>query len=245
MASTDYPAPVEYPGVLAVDLRILSRRSLDRYHRFHDLPLKADASHAETALSCAHHFRDFEVSEADVLDVFLANLNGNSLSDNEPQKRTRTRSSRRTPAGLGLRRGDQVACETSADEWILATVIRYNADADKYVLEDEDDEQAITVASEKVLPLNDSVEGVERGCEVLAVFPDTTSFYRAFVSRNVRKGMDEITVQFVDDEDAAGRTPHRKVQARFVFRASDVAIHNRSNVHYDSDGAAPAGKRRR
>ena len=70
----------------------------------------------------------------------------------------------------------------------------------------------------------DSVDGFAKGDMVLAVFPDTTSFYRATISKPVKRsstGSTEVFVQFEDDEDETGRTPHRRVGARFVMSNPD------------------------
>lgn len=59
----------------------------------------------------------------------------------------------------------------------------------------------------------------------MAIFPETTSFYRAVVSkppvwRLDRSGIPhvkEVIVKFEDDEDSHGRTPHRRVPSRYVI----------------------------
>lgn len=60
----------------------------------------------------------------------------------------------------------------------------------------------------------------------MAIFPETTSFYRAKVSKDpvwklergtIAPTVKEIIVKFEDDEDQQGRTPHRRVPARYVI----------------------------
>ena len=75
--------------------------------------------------------------------------------------------------------------------------------------------------------LDDSAAYLRRGDEVLAVFPETTSFYRAVVAKNPKatgsgSSPPDIVVRFEDDEDATGKAPARRVPARFVLRRGDV-----------------------
>jgi SAGA-associated factor 29 len=64
----------------------------------------------------------------------------------------------------------------------------------------------------------------------MAIFPETTSFYRATVSKSPVWRVDsrnnpvvkEVIVKFEDDEDAGGRTPHRRVPARYVIPLPSV-----------------------
>ena len=75
--------------------------------------------------------------------------------------------------------------------------------------------------------LSTGTEGVfSKNNECMAIFPETTSFYRALVSKapvwvwdTARRQpvVQELVVKFEDDEDAAGRTPHRRVPARYVI----------------------------
>ena len=61
-----------------------------------------------------------------------------------------------------------------------------------------------------------------KGEEVLAVYPDTTSFYTATVTQPPRRGGAAgptcCCVQFVDDADETGITPDRQVPLRYVIR---------------------------
>ena len=59
----------------------------------------------------------------------------------------------------------------------------------------------------------------------MAIFPETTSFYRAKVSKTPvwrpdRIGVpscSELILKFMDDEDDKGKTPHRRVPSRYVI----------------------------
>jgi SAGA-associated factor 29 len=73
--------------------------------------------------------------------------------------------------------------------------------------------------------LSTGTEGCfDRGTDVMAIFPETTSFYKAIVSKRpvweVERGIPcvkEVIVKFEDDEASNGRTPHRRVPSRFVI----------------------------
>lgn len=134
----------------------------------------------------------------------------------------------------------QVAAKVSqSDEngsWILANVLVYDVNTDTYDVQDEDDTtRVVTLASSCVKRLRDTAQNLRKGDAVLAVFPETTSFYRAVVAKNNRslgsgggvsngnaQGSSEVVLRFDDDEDESGRAPPRRVPARFVILREDV-----------------------
>lgn len=76
-----------------------------------------------------------------------------------------------------------------------------------------------------------------KGTDCMAIFPETTSFYRARVSKQPvwklgENGqapvVHEMIVKFEDDEDSNNRTPHRRVPARYVIPIP-------SDYFYDED----------
>lgn len=90
-------------------------------------------------------------------------------------------------------------------------------------MQDEDDiARTINLRPDDVKRLEDTTAHLRKGDKVLAVFPETTSFYRALVVKNPKAPGWEVIVRFEDDEDATGKAPARKVPARFVLRRSDV-----------------------
>ena len=110
--------------------------------------------------------------------------------------------------------------------WILANVLEYHADQGIYDVQDEDDaNRLLKLRQHEVHRLCDTAHHLEKGDRIVAVFPDTTSFYRATVSKVPKtpnnNGIFEIIVKFDDDEDETGRTPHRRVPARFVMPRPD------------------------
>ena len=93
-----------------------------------------------------------------------------------------------------------------------------------YQVQDEDDpHRIITVPYNNVRRLDDSPARLRKNNRVLAVFPETTSFYRAVVVKAPRQTPShwEVAVRFDDDEDETGRVPPRKVPVRFVVRIHD------------------------
>jgi hypothetical protein len=127
----------------------------------------------------------------------------------------------------------QVAAKvTRTDEngsWILASVQRFYADTETYDVQDEDDTtKLIRLPWSHVMRLSTGAEGCfQKGADCMAIFPETTSFYKAKVSKSPVWKLDrhsgvpivkEIIVKFEDDEDgSSGKTPHRRVPSRYVI----------------------------
>mmetsp|Transcript_325 Transcript_325/g.456 ORF Transcript_325/g.456 Transcript_325/m.456 type:complete len:303 (-) Transcript_325:181-1089(-) len=141
---------------------------------------------------------------------------------------------RRRRSKNAARPSEQVAAKiTRTDEngsWILASVQRFYADTETYDVQDEDDTtKLIRLPWNHVMRLSDGTEGCfGKNTKVMAIFPETTSFYRAVVSKDPvwvltkNAGVTEPTVKemilkFEDDENAEGVTPHRRVPARYVI----------------------------
>lgn len=185
-----------------------------------------------------------DVDEEECLGGFLERLEagGGSTSSNHPTKYARKTAyfdgrapppsvRKRRRSKLSARPGEQVAAKvTRTDEngsWILASVQRFYADTDTYDVQDDDDTtKLIRLPWTNVMRLSTGSEGLhQRNTDCMAIFPETTSFYRAKVSKNPIWKLDrtgtptvkEIVVKFEDDEDAHGRTPHRRVPARYVI----------------------------
>ena len=121
----------------------------------------------------------------------------------------------------------QVAAKVSKSNengsWILGNILEYHAGSQIYEVQDEDDvSRTINLRPDDVKRLEDTTAHLRKGDNVLAVFPETTSFYRALVVKNPKPPGWEVIVRFEDDEDATGKAPARKVPARFVLRRSDV-----------------------
>lgn len=124
--------------------------------------------------------------------------------------------------------------------WILGNVLDYDPKSQCYEIQDEDDVSRVMIlAFSDVRRLEDASQSLRRGDSVLAVFPETTSFYRAVVAKNPKAsrggdaGGSDVIVKFDDDEDDSGKNPARRVPARFVLRRGDVEDENDSEEEDD------------
>lgn len=138
------------------------------------------------------------------------------------------------------RPGEHVAAKvTRTDEngsWILASVQRFFADTETYDVQDEDDpSKLIRLPWNHVMRLSTGSEGCfDKNTKVMAIFPETTSFYRATVSKQpvwiLKPGstnpmVRELIVKFEDDEQENGKTPHRRVPSRYVIPLPSAYFH--------------------
>ncbi|KAI8579301.1 hypothetical protein K450DRAFT_272084 [Umbelopsis ramanniana AG] len=102
------------------------------------------------------------------------------------------------------------------EEWILAVVISYNSDKNKYHVEDVDQDETGTrqkylVPPKNVIPIPSVAEvrqlpEIPAHTDVLALYPGTTCFYNAIVVTPPSKNKDSAStgqykVQFEDDND--------------------------------------------
>jgi SAGA-associated factor 29 len=147
---------------------------------------------------------------------------------------------RRRRSKNAARPSEQVAAKiTRTNEngsWILASVQRFYVESETYDVQDEDDtSKLIRLPWTHVMRLSTGTEGCfSKGTKVMAIFPETTSFYRAIVSKDpvwkLPKGtttpvVKEIILKFEDDEDAEGHTPHRRVPSRYVIPLPEAYFH--------------------
>ena len=196
--------------------------------------IRSEAPPSELAVAVARHFEQLEVDEEACIGGFLGRLEGDKEYAREtayfdgrapPNLQTKRRRSK-----LAARPGEQVAAKvTRTDEngsWILASVQRFYADTETYDVQDEDDtSKLIRLPWSHVMRLSTGTEGVFfKNSPCMAIFPETTSFYRSKVSKNPVWRLSgstpivkEIIVKFEDDEDEQGHTPNRRVPARYVI----------------------------
>ena len=147
---------------------------------------------------------------------------------------------RRRRSKHAARPAEQVAAKiTRTDEngsWILASVQRFYGDTETYDVQDEDDEsKLIRLPWNHVMRLSTGSEGgLEKHTRVMAIFPETTSFYRAVVSqtpvwvlpKHAKSPLvKEVILKFEDDEGSDGRTPHRRVPSRYVIPLPEAYFH--------------------
>jgi hypothetical protein len=126
----------------------------------------------------------------------------------------------------GVEPGSDVAINLYPDgEIVLGRVVTYHADLGMYDIADVDDDSKqyhLPESNVIMLDLAESSQKLSKGEEVLAVYPDTTSFYPAIVTQVPRRaatGQEPlVNVQFLGDADDSGSTPHRQISLKSVIR---------------------------
>jgi SGF29 tudor-like domain/Sin3 binding region of histone deacetylase complex subunit SAP30 len=206
--------------------------------KYKGVNVRPEAPPSELAVAVARHFEAMEVNEEECIGGFLQRLE-KGPGPIEYARKTAYFDGRALPLAvrkrqrskLAARPGEQVAAKvTRTDEngsWILASVQRFYADTETYDVQDEDDtSKLIRLPWSHVMRLSMGTEGCfQKGTDCMAIFPETTSFYRAKVSKSPVWKLDrtgspvvsQMIVKFEDDEDSNGRTPHRRVPARYVI----------------------------
>ncbi|CAG9766147.1 unnamed protein product [Ceutorhynchus assimilis] len=115
------------------------------------------------------------------------------------------------------------------DIWILAEVVTYNAVTNKYevddILKEQNQKGRHTLSKRKVVPLPLMRADPETNPEalflprtlVLALFPQTTCFYKALVNKPPASHVDEYEVLFEDQAYPEGFSPPLCVAQRYVI----------------------------
>mmetsp|Transcript_1979 Transcript_1979/g.2118 ORF Transcript_1979/g.2118 Transcript_1979/m.2118 type:complete len:359 (-) Transcript_1979:215-1291(-) len=246
-----------YPRGVGVDFRKLSGITLMSYIDHHGVNLRAEAPPSEMAVGVARHFESMEVDEEQVIGGFLSRLDGNSSYCHDYTRQTSrfdgrapsVEVRRRRRSKNAARQKEQVAAKvTRTDEngsWILASVQRFYPETETYDVQDEDDtSKLIRLPWNHVMKLSTGSEGcITKSTQVMAIFPETTSFYRAVVSKrpvwrlpsktstagspgsSSTPVVKELILKFEDDEDENGRTPHRRVPAHYVIPIPQTYFH--------------------
>jgi len=230
VASTGYPTGIN------VDFRKhLSAASLVKVLKHYGVAAAPEKSQAELALLAARTFESHKLAaEVEVVESFAAKyLHTAAESTQTGKKRTHTQSFYRDqldnePARVGEQVAAKVLQTNENGSWILANTLDFDPSTQTYELQDEDDANRIMqLGFNEVKRLEDTAAHLRRGDNVLAVFPETTSFYRAVVAKNPRppqhgNSLWEVIVRFEDDEDDTGKSPARRVPARFILLRSEV-----------------------
>jgi SAGA-associated factor 29 len=139
------------------------------------------------------------------------------------------------PAPTGeeeIKQGDKVAARVSGptednenDMWILASYVKYLADKKKIEVEDEDDDsnqgkkhyklnKKCVIALPKVFNPN---QIHAKGSQVLAMFPNTTTFYPAIIDREASKQSNNFYGLKFEDDEEGGKLVSRKVNFKYVI----------------------------
>lgn len=126
--------------------------------------------------------------------------------------------------------GDMVAALVKGSEeedWILAEVVQFNPTTNKYEVDDIDEEQKDrhTLSRRRVVPLplmranpeTDPHALFPKGSIVMALYPQTTCFYKAVVNQPPTTATEEYEVLFEDANYANGYSPPLKVAQRYVI----------------------------
>ncbi|RXG56956.1 hypothetical protein Avbf_16232 [Armadillidium vulgare] len=103
--------------------------------------------------------------------------------------------------------GDMVACLVRAVEgeenWILAEIVNFNATTNKYEVDDIDEEQK------------------ERHTLIMALYPQTTCFYKGVINQLPTLATEEYEVLFEDPSYADGYSPPLMVAQRYVIQIKE------------------------
>ncbi|XP_022826340.1 SAGA-associated factor 29 [Spodoptera litura] len=127
--------------------------------------------------------------------------------------------------------GDAVAALVRVSEkeenWILAEVVSWLPAQGKYEVDDIDEEQKNRhiLSKRRVVPLPlmradprvDEHALFPKGAVVMALYPQTTCFYRAVVNRLPANAADPYEVLFEDSSYADGYSPAERVAQRYVI----------------------------
>ncbi|KAK4884324.1 hypothetical protein RN001_000595 [Aquatica leii] len=130
--------------------------------------------------------------------------------------------------------GDMVAAlakvaEGDGDNWILAEVVSFSHALNKYevddILEEQNQKKRHILSKKYVVPLplmranpeTDSSALFPQGSIVLALYPQTTCFYKAIVNKLPQTHTDEYEVLFEDFTYSNGYSPPLYVAQRYVI----------------------------
>ena len=126
--------------------------------------------------------------------------------------------------------GDKVAAKVKSedmeDQWILADVISFNPTTLKYEVDDIDEEGKVrhTLSKRRVVPLpqwkanpeTDPTALHSKETLVLALYPQTTCFYRGVISEVPTTAHEEYSVLFEDNSYAGGYSPALCVAQKYI-----------------------------
>ncbi|ESO95370.1 hypothetical protein LOTGIDRAFT_215012 [Lottia gigantea] len=134
------------------------------------------------------------------------------------------------------RSGDKVAARVKGtdgeENWILAEVVSFNANTNKYEVDDIDAEEGKerhTISKRRVVPLpiwkanpdTDPEALFPKGTLMLALYPQTTCFYRAVVEIPPKGPQDDYSVLFEDTSYADGYSPPLLVAQRYCITCKE------------------------
>ncbi|CAA9998092.1 unnamed protein product [Nesidiocoris tenuis] len=135
--------------------------------------------------------------------------------------------------------GDMVAAfvkenegQHKEDNWMLVEVIQYNTATKKYEVDDIDEEtkQRFVLDRSRIVPLplmranpeTDPEALFAPGTMVMAIYPQTTCFYKAIVNAPPVNCLDEYEIVFEDCSFANGYSLPYKVAQRYVLEIREI-----------------------
>ena len=122
--------------------------------------------------------------------------------------------------------------EDDEENWILAEVVAYHSSSSKYEVEDVDTEEGqerYTLSKKCVVPLplwranpiTDESCIFKVGSTVLALYPQTTCFYKALISEMPNTPQDDYLILFEDNTYPEGYSPPLQVPQLYVVAYHD------------------------
>ncbi|KAF6127124.1 SAGA complex associated factor 29 [Phyllostomus discolor] len=158
-------------------------------------------------------------------------------NDSEPPRKTMRRgvlmtllqqSAMTLPLWIG-KPGDKAV--DGDEQWILAEVVSYSHATNKYEVDDIDEEgkERHTLSRRRIIPLPQWKANPETDPEalfqkeqlVLALYPQTTCFYRALIHTPPQRPQDDYSVLFEDTSYADGYSPPLNVAQRYVVACKE------------------------
>lgn len=130
--------------------------------------------------------------------------------------------------------GDMVAALIRQDKdeqtWILAEVVCYNASTKYYEVDDVDEaNERYTLTKRRVVPLpimradpeTDPDALHEEGAHIMALYPQTTCFYKGKIHERPKTARDDYQVLFEDPNYPEGYSPALTVPQKYVIKDKD------------------------
>ena len=126
---------------------------------------------------------------------------------------------------------------TTGDEsnWILAEVVSYNANSGRYEIDDIDEvvessNKRHTLSRRRIVPLplmrvnpeTDPDALFEKNSLILALYPQTTCFYRGIIGKVPESANEDYCILFEDSSYPEGYSPPLPVPQRYVIVCKDL-----------------------
>lgn len=116
--------------------------------------------------------------------------------------------------------------------WILGEVLHFNHSNGKYEVDDVDEEEKKrhTLSRRRVVPLplmranpeTDPDALFEKGDLVLALYPQTTCFYRGVIGKTPETSQEDYQVLFEDSSYPEGYSPPLSVPQKYIITPKKV-----------------------